>query len=326
MSVDHAGNLEPVQGVVVAMNFDTPTTPLFTLSEHVPDSDCVIDFPYRFIPGLNGEPCVNFDCVKKANWIPSTPFKNVTEIDCLPYVNSRDDSAVLSQADKKAPTRDALSNYTGPESNQGATAATGMPPAHYQGGIDQSKVYNMTTKKITKSETTPHASAYELGVNLNQHSPQKRADVLKQTQSIMDPIERQAQIIGRIWPSLTDNAQTCAPSFAAIYQAIKQQQKPNYIGARIPVPSDLNHEAWEAALADYHDRTICQFLRFGWPLGYHKDLPPTSVEKNHPSAEYHMDHVQKICGERTFVWRLAWAIFGPSFHPMVPVFSHHDQT
>lgn len=60
---------------------------------------------------------------------------------------------------------------------------------------------------------------------------------------------------------------------------------------------------------------MCDFLLYGWPLGYHADALPQTVEDNHPSAKAHAAHVDKfIAVEKTYN-----AIVGP-FHeaPFTP--------
>ena len=43
---------------------------------------------------------------------------------------------------------------------------------------------------------------------------------------------------------------------------------PNYVACRLPVPSHLNIPLWQQYLQEYHDAKICDFLEFGWPVGY----------------------------------------------------------
>lgn len=109
-----------------------------------------------------------------------------------------------------------------------------------------------------------------------------------------DPLARQRTIISAIWPTPSQVAQRLAPDFCQVYETIRQTAQPNYTQARIQVNSGLVLDEWDKALVDYHDRRICEFLRFGWPIGYHKMLPPSSVEDNHPSATQHIDHVRKF--------------------------------
>lgn len=58
--------------------------------------------------------------------------------------------------------------------------------------------------------------------------------------------------------------------------------------------SDLNIHEWENRLETYHDKELSLFLKFGWPLGYHATVPPTSVLKNHASAVNNINHVHKF--------------------------------
>lgn len=112
------------------------------------------------------------------------------------------------------------------------------------------------------------------------------------TNTITDEIlVRQAGIINQVWPSVTKQASTEFPAFAHMFEVIKKQAAPNFIVAKIPVKSGLVISKWESELSDYHDKLLCKFLKFGWPLGYHKLAPPHPVTSNHPSAIHHMHHV-----------------------------------
>lgn len=59
------------------------------------------------------------------------------------------------------------------------------------------------------------------------------------------------------------------------------------------------HE-WRARLQDYHDTDLCNFLDYGWPVGYMAATLPTSTFKNHGSALAQPDLIQsyldKECG------------------------------
>lgn len=105
-------------------------------------------------------------------------------------------------------------------------------------------------------------------------------------------VQAQKVIFETMWPALTQEAKQQYPAFAALYDAIKHFNLPNFLGAKQPVPSALNIHQWEIELATYHDREICHFLRCGWPVGYHLNRPPTSVEENHASAQMYQDHVR----------------------------------
>lgn len=109
------------------------------------------------------------------------------------------------------------------------------------------------------------------------------------------------QIIGKLasritkaWPIPTQSAFHEFPEFCDLYMKIKQWNLPNFLGARIPLKSDLIIPAWESYLTNYHDKLLCQFLNYGWPVGYNSDTPPRSVDENHQSARKNLSHVKKF--------------------------------
>lgn len=108
------------------------------------------------------------------------------------------------------------------------------------------------------------------------------------------PIKRQEDIIKSTWPSTTQEARELYPQFCNTYERIKDMTSPNYCGAQIQVDSGLNCDAWDQALTDYHDKEICHYFRFGWPIGYHKKVPPKSIDDNHPSALQYPEHVREF--------------------------------
>lgn len=105
------------------------------------------------------------------------------------------------------------------------------------------------------------------------------------------------QMIRDFWPDPSTSAQKDFPDFVNLYNNIKAQACPNYLGAKIPLETALNIHAWYDLLKDYHDSELCDFLKYGWPLGYLRDTPPTSAPGNHPSAVAHMQHVHKFISE-----------------------------
>lgn len=143
-------------------------------------------------------------------------------------------------------------------------------------------------------------------------TPGSSPDVFTSSQQrVSNALSKQAQIIKQIWPSPTPSAGLQFPQFVDEYNRIKARLAPNYIGAKIPINSDLNIQEWERRLARYHDAELCQFLKFGWPLGYHSFRPPESVTENHPSALNHPGPVNKyIETELSFK-----AILGPFKEP-----------
>lgn len=119
-------------------------------------------------------------------------------------------------------------------------------------------------------------------VKLGQHVP------------LCDTLDSQNQLITQLWPYPTKEAQKQAPEFCNLYSAIRSKNLSNFLGARITIKSGLNLNEWQHALKDYHDREICAFLRFGWPVGYKARTPPLAVSDNHHSAIAYKDHVDKF--------------------------------
>lgn len=59
---------------------------------------------------------------------------------------------------------------------------------------------------------------------------------------------------------------------------------PNAFSLCLLVLSTLNIPKWQHCRTTYHDRDLCDFLEFGWPIGYTKRTPSQSSHQNHGSA------------------------------------------
>lgn len=121
------------------------------------------------------------------------------------------------------------------------------------------------------------------------------------------------------WPTITPEATEEFPDFAKLYTTIKDSNLPNFIGARMTVASDLNLGKWEEKLQHYHDRQICDFLRFGWPVGYEADSLPSSVQENHQSGKQHLPQVRKFIQKELGLGALVGPFTAPPFHPWTRV-------
>lgn len=93
------------------------------------------------------------------------------------------------------------------------------------------------------------------------------------------------------WPATTIQARQVFPEFCAMYECIRERGLPNFLGAKLPIQTDLVITKWEDLLECYHDKELVQFLKFGWPVGYNTDQPPVSVDTNHASALRYPKHV-----------------------------------
>ena len=80
-----------------------------------------------------------------------------------------------------------------------------------------------------------------------------------------------------------------------IYECVRATQMPNYQKARIPLPRDLNVQAWRQLASGYEDQIVFDYLEYGHPSGYVHGLAPlpTYESPNHPSALKHPDVIQK---------------------------------
>jgi hypothetical protein len=72
--------------------------------------------------------------------------------------------------------------------------------------------------------------------------------------------------------------------FINTHKLIFESGKPNFMGCRIPLYSNLNIPLWRSLLRDYEDDQLVELLEFGFPLGYNKKELPVSVIKNHSGA------------------------------------------
>lgn len=123
------------------------------------------------------------------------------------------------------------------------------------------------------------------------------------------------QIFAKMWPNTTSEAATAYPQFCELFQDVKSFNLPNFLGARRTLSSGLNLEAWETSLEGYHDSEICSFLRYGWPVGYHKETPPVSIKDNHPSATAHAQHIRQFIQDEIAHEAIIGPLKSPPFKP-----------
>ena len=97
-----------------------------------------------------------------------------------------------------------------------------------------------------------------------------------------------------MWPDPTEEALKVAPFHMILYYDVKRTALPNYMSLRRQVPSQLNCDEWDRRLAEYDDKAIVDFLRYGWPVSYTAPAPPVSTPQNHASALRHPDAVDKF--------------------------------
>ena len=72
-----------------------------------------------------------------------------------------------------------------------------------------------------------------------------------------------------------------------LHAQLRQASGPNVFTFRLQVPSQLNILAGRSRLASYPDTPLCDFLEFGWSIGYSNDATPISLTQNYGSAFSH---------------------------------------
>ena len=73
--------------------------------------------------------------------------------------------------------------------------------------------------------------------------------------------------------------------------------KPNYLGARIMVDTQLNLQVWFQELRDYWDQQLLDFLTFGFPLDFNRNAPLHWEGENHKPALQHPNDIEAYLKE-----------------------------
>ena len=68
------------------------------------------------------------------------------------------------------------------------------------------------------------------------------------------------------------------------HKIVTGYDKPNYLGARIKVDTQLNLQIWYQELKDYWDQQLLDLLTFGFPLDFNRNAPLHWEGENHRSA------------------------------------------
>ena len=121
-----------------------------------------------------------------------------------------------------------------------------------------------------------------------------------------------AYIVRDIWPRVNPDLLN-SHDLLATYTAVRETCLPNYLSARIPIPSNINCDTWDHLLGDYHDAEIAEYLRFGWPGGYTAPVPPTSSVSNHPSALKFPDHISNFLDKEVTLGAMLGPFTAPPF-------------
>ena len=78
---------------------------------------------------------------------------------------------------------------------------------------------------------------------------------------------------------------------------INKTHVPNFLGARIPIQSQLNVPKWHEYLSEYWDQQLLQLVTFGFPLDFNRQCVLKADKTNHASAEKHPADVEAYLNE-----------------------------
>ena len=126
----------------------------------------------------------------------------------------------------------------------------------------------------------------------------------------------------REWPELVENkgGGPDASKYKRIYDAVKATGLPNCMGAKIPLDSGLNLEAWENYVDKGSDEVqLLAFARYGFPLGYLGPCSDTTSTPNHTSAVEFPEDVKKFVKGEVDKGALAGPFLAPPFTPWAHV-------
>ena len=87
------------------------------------------------------------------------------------------------------------------------------------------------------------------------------------------------------------------PDIITAHLLIRNSCRPNYLGCRIPVVSNLKYHIWSQYLEHYWDKQLPDLLKFGFPLDFDRTSLLHSTEENHKSALVNASHVDKYISE-----------------------------
>ena len=109
-------------------------------------------------------------------------------------------------------------------------------------------------------------------------------------------------------------------SYAAIYDLVRSTGVPNCLGARVPLPTNLNVSAWQRYIDTSTDEAdIIDYIKFGFPLGYLGPESPTDGVDNHDSATRFPNHIDQFIAVEKKAGALQGPFDSPPFTPWLHV-------
>ena len=87
------------------------------------------------------------------------------------------------------------------------------------------------------------------------------------------------------------------PDIITAHKIVTKTGLPNFLGARIPITSQLHPQTWRSYLANFWDKQLPDLIEFGFPLDFCRDGTLQSTETNHLSALQNTTHVEQYITE-----------------------------
>ena len=116
------------------------------------------------------------------------------------------------------------------------------------------------------------------------------------------------------WPRAVQG--TFPDHLVKIYEVVRETGLPNAQMAKIPLPSNLNIDAWEQNLAAIGGRPqLMEFLHYGFPLGYVGPVSDSMGTPNHPSATDYPIQVGKFLSKEKELGGIVGPFEAPPFQP-----------
>ena len=90
-----------------------------------------------------------------------------------------------------------------------------------------------------------------------------------------------------------------------VHNFVAHTGAPNFLVARVPVPSALNIPVWRELLQAYEDSVVCEFLEFGWPAGFVPTVLPIFDLRTHRGALQFPEQVTEYLNKEISLGRVA---------------------
>ena len=87
------------------------------------------------------------------------------------------------------------------------------------------------------------------------------------------------------------------PDIITAHYIVTKTGLPNFLGARIPIASQLHPQRWRSYLANFWDKQLPDLIEFGFLLDFCRGGTLQSTEKNHLSALQNTTHAEQYIME-----------------------------